>query len=115
VFDESVPLNGKKEADGCFIIEDATDAQRLIQSFSKFRLPVVGSDQLKEEGDYFVNRKTGAPATIWSVEIKSMEAGRAIAYVKWYASPDAAGGYTLNLVYDGVRWLVISMMEDWIS
>ena len=117
MFENLVPPAGGRSINGneCFIVKGDGDAKRLAESFSTFRFPVFGPDQLAFKDGRAIDKTTEALAKSWDVKAVVIDGARAIVTMTWYSGHCGAGELILNLTKSGEVWSVHSIESGWIS
>lgn len=98
-----------------YAIESGEFTTQLLAAFADYKPKVIADDQVSTNSGAALDKVTGKPVKIWSVEVLDLHDDRATAKVTWYVGNLGAGSDTLHLRRKNDKWIVESRERGFIS
>jgi hypothetical protein len=98
------------EYSAVFLQADDAEVEAVRQAFSGHSPPIKAASHAElRPGRTPVDRDTGRPAMILSVDALEPEGDTVAAIGRWYAGEAVTGFYTFELKKDGAEWIIKSV------
>jgi hypothetical protein len=115
MFDEHSGSAAERETCSAYVIENDAYTTALVEALRGYVPLVTNSIKVSTDKGMALDKETGGPIKLWTVEVKEARGDNATAIVTWYQGNQAAEGLTLKLARQNGRWIVLSEHTDWIS
>ena len=112
---DKFPDNGPSPHFSAYVLETGEFTSELVEAFRGYRPTVTASIEVVSDSGEALDKATGRPVRLWSVEVRELRGDRATAFVTWHYANLAAGGHTVQLQRQDGRWVVTSEKMDWVS